>query len=176
MKNPTQTAVLVFLSLAFSVVWGIALGYSEIHKQYCANELSLMFTVWFHVVLMTFYIFSVCVNFILFDYMEESTDNKGQVALWRRRAIVFIGLRISLLAAWMFVFFYHTKKDVFSSFVIGTHFLYVVIEMLGFVYAIMADKAHSKYTKYYYISVGLQLLVSFLLLIITIFHTAICKT
>ena len=176
MKNPTQTAVLVFVSLAFSVVWGVALGYSKIHKDECVNELSLMFTVWFHVVLMTCYISTVCINFILFDYMEESDDNRGQVALWRRRATVFIGLRISLLAAWMFVFFYRTEKDIFSSFVIGTHLLYVLIEMLGFVYAIIVDKAKSKYTSYYYISVTVQVLVSLLLLIITIFHTAVCKT
>lgn len=176
MKNPTQTAVLVFLSLAFSVIWGVALGYSEIHQQECINNLSVMFSVWFHVLLMTFYIATVCANFILFDYMEESADNRGQVALWRRRATVFIGLRIALLAAWMFVFFYRTKKDIFSSFVIGTHLIYVVIEMLGFVYAISADKATSVYTTYYNISVSIQLLVSFLLFIITIFHTVICKT
>lgn len=176
MKNPAQTAILVFLSLAFSTVWGVTLGYSEIHKQECANNLSFMFTLGFHVVLMTLYVASVCTNFIIFDYMEESSDNRGQVALWRRRATIFIGLRISLLVAWMFVFFFRTKKDVFSSFVIGTHFVYVCIEMLGFVYAIMADKATSAYTTLYYISVSIQLVVSLLLLIITIFHTAICKT
>jgi len=176
MKNPTQTAILIVLSLAFSVIWGIALAYSEIHKEPCATELNIMFSVWFHVVLMTLYIASVCVNFILFDYMEEASDNRGQVALWRRRATVFIGLRISLLAAWMFVFFYRTQKDIFSSFVIGTHLIYVLMEMLGFIYAIMADKATSVYTTYYYISVSIQVLVSFLLLTITLFHTAICKT
>jgi len=176
MKNPTQTAVLVFLSLAFSVVWGVALGYSEIHEQECTKNLSVLFSVWFHVLLMTFYISSVCINFILFDYMEEAADNRGQVALWRRRATVFIGLRVALLGAWMFVFFYRTTKDVFSSFVIGTHLIYVVIEMLGFVYAITTDKAKSAYTTVYYVSVSIQLLASFFLLIITIYHTLICKT
>ena len=176
MKNPTQTAVLIFLSLAFSVIWGVALAYSEIHKEACVDELNLMFSVWFHAVLMTMYIASVCINFILYDYMEEASDNRGQVALWRRRATVFIGLRISLLAAWMFVFFYNTQKDIFSSFVIGTHLIYVLMEMLGTIYAIIADKAKSVYTTYYYISVSIQVLVSFLLLIITLFHNAICKT
>lgn len=176
MKNPTQTAILLFLSLAFSVIWGVALAFSEIHNEPCVAELNIMFSVWFHVLLMTLYIASVCVNFIIFDYMEESFDNRGQVALWRRRATVFIGLRISLLAAWMFVFFYHTQKDIFSSFVIGTHLLYVVIEMFGFIYAIMADKAKSVYSFYYYASVSIQFLVSFLLVIITILHNAICKT
>ncbi len=176
MKNPTQTAILVFLSLAFSVIWGIALGYSEIHKQECTKSLSAMFSVWFHVILMTFYIATVCVNFILFDYMEEAADNRGQVALWRRRATVFIGLRVALLGAWMYVFFYRTTKDVFSTFVIGTHLLYVIIEMLGFFYAIMTDKAKSVYANVYYGSVSVQLLASLLLLIITIYHTVICKT
>lgn len=175
MRNPKQTAILVTLSLVFAIVWGVALAYSKIHNDECTKELSFIFSIWFHVVLMTVYIATVCVNFILFDYMEDASDNRGQVALWRRRASIFIGLRVSLLGAWMFVFFYRTKKDVFSSFVIGTHLIYILIEMFGFIYAISSDKAYSIYTTYYYFSVSIQVFVGFLLLVITSFHTAICK-
>lgn len=174
MKNPTQTVALVILSIALSIAWGVALGYSKIHDLECTKTLHAMFSIPFHVALMTLYIASVCINFVLFAYMEEAYDNRGQVALWRRRAAVFIGLRISLLGSWMFVFFFRVKKDVFSSFVIFAHFCYVLLEMFGFIYAIMVDKA-TKFVSYYYASVFVQIIVSFLLLVITVFHSTICK-
>ena len=139
------------------------------------DEGQFMYSIPLNMVLMTLYLMSVSVNFVLFDFMEDAAENRGKVAIWRRRATVFIGLRISLLSAWMYVFFYLAKKDTFASFVIGTHLMSVLIEAIGFIYAILVDKARSKFTMYYFVSVSVQILVSLLMLIITVLHISICE-